>query len=99
MKHVFTLVVAGTYLIPLLNLRLGTLELLADTLVTYFLARGMKNRKNMPWIVFWCVNADNPPKRDAECCFRVNMAHLTYKYAAACQPVQASLLIYGVSAM
>ncbi|KZV75106.1 MBOAT-domain-containing protein [Peniophora sp. CONT] len=53
LKHVFTLVIAGTYLIPLLNLRTGTLELLGDVLVTYFLARGMKNRKNMPWIVFW----------------------------------------------
>ncbi|VDC04071.1 unnamed protein product [Peniophora sp. CBMAI 1063] len=53
LKHVFNLIVAGTYLIPLLNLYGGTLELLADVLVTYFLARAMKNRKNMPWIVFW----------------------------------------------
>lgn len=55
LKHVFTLVVAGTYLIALLDLRSGTLELLADVLATYFIARAMKSRKSMPWIVFWCV--------------------------------------------
>ncbi|KAI0035646.1 MBOAT-domain-containing protein [Vararia minispora EC-137] len=52
LKHVFNITVALFYVIPVLNLYDGFLQLLVDVLVTYYVAKTVKGRR-MPWMVFW----------------------------------------------
>ncbi|KIJ56948.1 hypothetical protein M422DRAFT_218786 [Sphaerobolus stellatus SS14] len=54
LKHLFSIVVSAIYLLPVLNLWSGTLQLLVISLVTYILA-AVLHGKNMPWIVFTVV--------------------------------------------
>jgi lysophospholipid acyltransferase len=51
LKHIFNIAVTLFYLLPMLNLYGGTLQLLGSTLATYFVAK-TNTSKNMPWIVF-----------------------------------------------
>lgn len=51
LKHIFNLAVAFFYLIPMLNLWTGLLQLLFSVLGTYYLSANIKN-SYMPWIVF-----------------------------------------------
>ena len=51
LKHVFNLAVAFFYLIPMLSLWTGFLQLLASVLGTYYLAANMKT-SYMPWVIF-----------------------------------------------
>ncbi|EKM59433.1 uncharacterized protein PHACADRAFT_249920 [Phanerochaete carnosa HHB-10118-sp] len=50
-KHIFNIAVTLFYLLPVLNLWFGFLQLLADVIATYYIALNVKG-KNMPWIVF-----------------------------------------------
>ncbi|KAI0092435.1 MBOAT, membrane-bound O-acyltransferase family-domain-containing protein [Irpex rosettiformis] len=54
LKHLFNVFVTLVYFIPVLNLWDGFLQLLADVLVTYYVAKNVKSA-NMPWIVFALV--------------------------------------------
>ena len=54
LKHVFNVVVTLFYLLVMLNMFNAFLQLLLDILVTYFLTKGMTD-KRMPWLVFMCV--------------------------------------------
>ncbi|THH33641.1 hypothetical protein EUX98_g500 [Antrodiella citrinella] len=54
LKHAFNIVVALFYLIYMLHLGTGTLQLLVSSLGTYFIAANVKG-PNMPWIVFTFV--------------------------------------------
>ena len=56
LKHLFSVLVSTFYLIPVLNLWTGTLQLLADIVGTWLIARNVKS-SNMPWIVFVYVTA------------------------------------------
>ena len=58
-KHLFNLFVAVFYLIPVLKLWTGFLQLLGDVVATYVIARNVKG-SNMPWIVFWYVEPLSP---------------------------------------
>ena len=51
LKHLFNVVITLIYLIPVLNLWTGFLQLLLDVMGTYYIAANVKGR-NMPWIVF-----------------------------------------------
>ncbi|KAI0080680.1 MBOAT-domain-containing protein [Panus rudis PR-1116 ss-1] len=51
LKHLFNISVAFFYLMPMLNLWTGTLQLLGSALGTYFLSQQIKG-PSMPWIVF-----------------------------------------------
>lgn len=51
LKHLFSLAIAVFYLIPVLHLWTGFLQLLLDVVGTYLIARNVKN-SHMPWIVF-----------------------------------------------
>ena len=51
LKHLFNVIITLIYFIPVLNLWHGFLQLLADVLVTYYVAKNVKSA-NMPWIVF-----------------------------------------------
>jgi lysophospholipid acyltransferase len=54
LKHLFNIAVTLFYLLPVLNLYKGLLELLISILGTYVLAATIKGHA-MPWIVFVCV--------------------------------------------
>ena len=54
LKHVFNIAVTLFYLIVMLNMFNAFLQLLLDILLTYFLTKGMTD-KRMPWLVFMCV--------------------------------------------
>ena len=54
LKHVFNVAVTLFYLLGMLNMFNAFLQLLLDILVTYYLTKGMTD-KRMPWIVFVCV--------------------------------------------
>ena len=54
LKHVFSISVTLFYLLGMLNMFNALLQLLLDILVTYYLAKGMTD-KRMPWLVFMCV--------------------------------------------
>ncbi|KAI0698596.1 MBOAT, membrane-bound O-acyltransferase family-domain-containing protein [Cytidiella melzeri] len=54
LKHLFNVAVTLFYFIPMLNLFDGFLQLLADVLATYYIAKNVKSA-NMPWIVFGLV--------------------------------------------
>ncbi|EMD40473.1 hypothetical protein CERSUDRAFT_111072 [Gelatoporia subvermispora B] len=51
LRHLFNLSVTLFYLVPVLNLWFGFLQLLGDVVATYFVAQKVKNHY-MPWIVF-----------------------------------------------
>lgn len=51
LKHLFNLAVAAFYLLPVLNLTGGSLQLLGSVLGTYFIAK-MNKSERMPWLVF-----------------------------------------------
>ncbi|KAH9947320.1 MBOAT, membrane-bound O-acyltransferase family-domain-containing protein [Amylocystis lapponica] len=51
LKHIFNISVTLTYLVAILNLWSGFLQLLAGVLATYYVAANVKG-PNMPWIVF-----------------------------------------------
>ena len=51
LKHLFNIGISVFYLVIVLNLWGGFLQLLADVLVTFFVAANVKSQ-NMPWIVF-----------------------------------------------
>ncbi|KAF9649614.1 MBOAT-domain-containing protein [Thelephora ganbajun] len=51
LKHVFNISVTLLYLLAMLNMFNAFLQLLLDILVTYYLAKGMTD-KRMPWLVF-----------------------------------------------
>lgn len=57
LKHLFSLAIAVFYLIPVLHLWTGFLQLLLDVVGTYLIARNVKN-SHMPWIVFAYVITD-----------------------------------------
>lgn len=50
-KHLFNIAITLFYFIPVLNLWDGFLQLLADVIATYYIARNVKSQM-MPWIVF-----------------------------------------------
>ena len=54
LKHVFSISVTLFYLLGVLNIPGAFLQLLLDILVTYYLTKGMTD-KRMPWLVFMCV--------------------------------------------
>jgi lysophospholipid acyltransferase len=60
LKHVFNIAVTLFYLLGMLNMFTAFLQLLLDILVTYYLAKGMAD-KRMPWLVFMCVFLPPPP--------------------------------------
>jgi hypothetical protein len=85
LKHAFNISVTLFYLLPMLNMYNALLQLLLDILVTYFLAKGMKD-KRMPWLVFMCVlfifeTERVYSTRGGVCSFV--MGHLLIKYACA----------------
>ncbi|OCH95961.1 MBOAT-domain-containing protein [Obba rivulosa] len=51
LRHLFNLSITLIYLIPILNLWFGFLQLLADVIATYYIAKNARG-PNMPWIVF-----------------------------------------------
>lgn len=51
LKHAFNIAVTLFYLLAMLNLANGALQLLASSLATYFIAANVKT-SSMPWIVF-----------------------------------------------
>ena len=51
LKHAFNIAVALFYLIPMLHLGTGALQLLVSSMGTYLIAANVKG-PNMPWIVF-----------------------------------------------
>ena len=51
LKHVFNIGVTLVYLLVMLNMFNAFLQLLLDILVTYYLTKGMTD-KRMPWLVF-----------------------------------------------
>ncbi|KAF8507843.1 MBOAT, membrane-bound O-acyltransferase family-domain-containing protein [Hysterangium stoloniferum] len=53
-RHLFSIIITGFYLLPVLNLWGGALQLLCSTLATYILAAVIHGR-NMPWVVFAVV--------------------------------------------
>ena len=55
LKHLFNVAITTFYLIPMLNLWTGTLQLLLDIVGTYVIASKVKT-SNMPWIVFTYVS-------------------------------------------
>ncbi|KAF9268285.1 MBOAT-domain-containing protein [Marasmius fiardii PR-910] len=52
LRHLFSIGVTTFFLLPMLKMYSGFLQLLVDMLVTYFLTRWNKS-SNMPWIVFF----------------------------------------------
>lgn len=54
LKHVFSVSVTLFYLLGMLNMFNAFLQLSLDIIVTYYLAKGMTD-KRMPWLVFMCV--------------------------------------------
>ena len=54
LKHAFSVSVTLFYLLGVLNMFNAFFQLLLDILVTYYLAKGMTD-KRMPWLVFMCV--------------------------------------------
>ncbi|TCD66824.1 lysophospholipid acyltransferase [Steccherinum ochraceum] len=54
LKHAFNIAVTLFYLLAMLNLANGALQLLASSLATYFIAANVKT-SSMPWIVFVVV--------------------------------------------
>ncbi|KAI0796503.1 MBOAT, membrane-bound O-acyltransferase family-domain-containing protein [Abortiporus biennis] len=53
-KHIFNLLIAVFYFIPVLHLWNGFAQLMFDVLGTYYIAKTVKSA-HMPWIVFWFV--------------------------------------------
>ncbi|KAF8580586.1 MBOAT-domain-containing protein [Ramaria rubella] len=54
LKHIFSIALSSIFLILVLNLWLGTLQLLCSVLATYVIAASWQGR-NMPWVVFAVV--------------------------------------------
>lgn len=54
LKHIFNIIIALLYFLPVLNLWTGFLHLLASILATYYVAKNVR-RPDMPWIVFALV--------------------------------------------
>ena len=54
LKHVFNISVTLFYLLGMLNMFNALLQLSLDILVTYYLTKGMTD-KRMPWLVFMCM--------------------------------------------
>ncbi|PCH41333.1 MBOAT-domain-containing protein [Wolfiporia cocos MD-104 SS10] len=50
-RHFFNVAITSFYLLPVLNMWTAYLQLLADVLITYFLAARVKS-SYMPWVVF-----------------------------------------------
>ena len=51
LKHVFSIIVTFFYLIPVLGLWGGAIQLLVSVLATYYMAKRIE-RPSMPWLVF-----------------------------------------------
>jgi lysophospholipid acyltransferase len=58
LRHLFNIGVTLFYLLPMLGLYGGTLQLLGSTLATYFIAK-TNTSASMPWIVFALVFASH----------------------------------------
>ncbi|KAI0773970.1 MBOAT-domain-containing protein [Fomes fomentarius] len=51
LKHIFSVLVSFFYLVPVVRLWGGALQLLGSVLATYYIAKRIQTR-NMPWLVF-----------------------------------------------
>ncbi|KAI0736106.1 MBOAT, membrane-bound O-acyltransferase family-domain-containing protein [Fomitopsis betulina] len=54
LRHAFSLAVTSIYLLPIMNMWSAYIQLLADVLVTYYVAAYFKSSK-MPWVVFGII--------------------------------------------
>lgn len=51
-KHVANFSLATVFLVPIMGLYSGYLQLVATSLLTYYIAKFKVGKKRMPWIVF-----------------------------------------------
>ena len=78
LKHVFSIFVILFYFLGILHMFNGLLQLLLDILVTYYLAKGMRD-KRMPWLVFMHVLPVFQPETPAHEPHSFTLGHLFIK--------------------
>ena len=66
LRHAFSLFISLGILLGVYRLWLGTTQLLASILLTYFIAQNARG-PNMPWIVFACVSTCYVVQNEASC--------------------------------